>query len=589
MSSGGSATFAITPDPGYEVQSVIVDGSNMGAQTSYTFTNIQANHTIAAYFKMITYTITASAGSGGSISSPGVNTVNPGSSKTFTITPNTGYHIADVQVDGGSVGAVSTYTFTNITANHTISAIFLPNPAYTIGASAGSSGSISPSGSVSALSGTNQSFSITPAAGYRVADVQVDGASVGALTSYTFANVQAGHTISASFALDIYSITAAADAHGSISPTGAITVNKGSSQIYTVTPDTGYQVLSVIVDGANKGAITSYTFTNVQTNHTINAYFKAITYSVTAGAGTNGSITPAGTSTFNPGAGQTYSIIPNVGYHVADVTVDGASQGAIGSYAFTNIQANHSISATFEANTSYTITASTVGNGSISPSGPVSVLAGANKKFTFTPQAGYRIADVTIDGASVGVRTSYTFYSVQAVHTINVTYTLDVFTITAAADVHGSISLSGVVTVNRGASAVFTITPDAGYQVSGVIVDGAQKGAITSYTFTNVTANHTITAYFKPMTYAITASAGSGGNVTPAGTMIVTSGASQTYSITPNAGYYIVDVLVDGVSAGVVSSYAFTNTTAPHTITATFAVIGANAWDTLVWDQGYWL
>jgi hypothetical protein len=422
-----------------------------------------------------------------------------------------------------------------------------------------------------------------------VADVQVDGASVGALTSYTFANVQAGHTISASFALDIYSITAAADAHGSISPTGAITVNKGSSQIYTVTPDTGYQVLSVIVDGANKGAITSYTFTNVQTNHTINAYFKAITYSVTAGAGTNGSITPAGTSTFNPGAGQTYSIIPNVGYHVADVTVDGASQGAIGSYAFTNIQANHSISATFEANTSYTITASTVGNGSISPSGPVSVLAGANKKFTFTPQAGYRIADVTIDGASVGVRTSYTFYSVQAVHTINVTYTLDVFTITAAADVHGSISLSGVVTVNRGASAVFTITPDAGYQVSGVIVDGSQKGAITSYTFTNITANHTITAYFKPMTYAITASAGSGGNVTPAGTMIVTSGASQTYSITPNAGYYIVDVLVDGVSAGVVSSYAFTNTTAPHTITATFAVIGANAWDTLVWDQGYWL
>jgi hypothetical protein len=143
--------------------------------------------------------------------------------------------------------------------------------------------------------------------------------------------------------------------------------------------------------------------------------------------------------------------------------------------------------------------------------------------------------------------------------------------------------------VSRGASAVFTITPDAGYQVSGVIVDGSQKGAITSYTFTNITANHTITAYFKPMTYAITASAGSGGNITPGGTRIVTNGANQTYSISPNTGYYIVDVLVDGVSAGAVSSYAFTNTTALHTITATFAVIGANAWDTLVWDQGYWL
>jgi YVTN family beta-propeller protein len=589
VNKGDSLTLSITPSAGYQVQSVIVDGANKGAATSYAFDNVTANHTINAYFKQITYTITASAGSGGNISPPGTSTVNQGAGKSFTITPAAGYHVADVLVDGSSVGALTTYTFVNITANHTIAATFAANPSYTIAASAGSNGSISPSGSVSALGGTNQAFTITPAAGYRVTDLLVDGASVGALTSYTFANVQAVHTISASFTLDVYTITATADANGSITPLGASTVNKGGSLTFSITPSAGYQVQSVIVDGANKGAITSYTFTNVQANHTINAYFKAITYSLTASAGTNGSITPAGTSTFSPDASQTYSVTPSAGFHVADVIVDGASQGAVGSYTFTNIQANHTIAATFEANSSYTITATASGNGSISPSGPVSVLAGANKKFTFTPQAGYRIADVTVDGASVGVRTSYTFYSVQAVHTINVTYTLDVFTITAAADVHGSISPSEAITVNRGANATFTITPDTGYQVSGVIVDGAQKGAITSYTFTNVTANHTITAYFKPMTYAITASAGSGGNVTPAGTMIVTSGASQTYSITPNAGYYIVDVLVDGVSAGVVSSYAFTNTNAPHTITATFAVIGANAWDTLVWDQGYWL
>ena len=49
---------------------------------------------------------------------------NPNSSQTFTIMPNAGYKIKDVQVDGTSVGAVSTYTFDNVTADHTIEATF---------------------------------------------------------------------------------------------------------------------------------------------------------------------------------------------------------------------------------------------------------------------------------------------------------------------------------------------------------------------------------------------------------------------------------------------------------------------------------
>ena len=71
-----------------------------------------------------TYTITASAGSHGSISPSGNVIVNQGSDKSFTITPDTGYSINDILVDGSSVGAVSLYTFTNITQNHTISATF---------------------------------------------------------------------------------------------------------------------------------------------------------------------------------------------------------------------------------------------------------------------------------------------------------------------------------------------------------------------------------------------------------------------------------------------------------------------------------
>ena len=71
-----------------------------------------------------TYTIKATSGVGGSISPSGEVKLNYGADQTFTITPNTDYRIKDVIVDGISVGAVSTYTFTNITGNHTISTTF---------------------------------------------------------------------------------------------------------------------------------------------------------------------------------------------------------------------------------------------------------------------------------------------------------------------------------------------------------------------------------------------------------------------------------------------------------------------------------
>ena len=70
------------------------------------------------------YTITASAGTGGSISPFGSVSVREDTDKTFTITPDSGYHISDVLVDGKSVGAVTSYTFDNVQKRHTIEAIF---------------------------------------------------------------------------------------------------------------------------------------------------------------------------------------------------------------------------------------------------------------------------------------------------------------------------------------------------------------------------------------------------------------------------------------------------------------------------------
>ncbi len=116
---------------------------------------------------------------------------------------------------------------TDQSATHQFDIYCTVQSSYTITASTGSNGAISPPGSVPVDYDQNQAFDITPDPGYQVADVLVDGSSVGAVTSYTFYNVVADHTISASFELAQIptSLTVACDPQ---------TVNKGGSMDTTV-------------------------------------------------------------------------------------------------------------------------------------------------------------------------------------------------------------------------------------------------------------------------------------------------------------------------------------------------------------------
>ena len=120
---------------------VLPDTTAVAANTTYKwiFTPTDANYTtqtgsIELYHKSSSsgsgwsytyYTIKATAGTNGSISPSGWTSVRDGRDQTFTITPDKGYAVAKVLVDGKSVGAVKSYTFKNVTKDHTIEAIFM--------------------------------------------------------------------------------------------------------------------------------------------------------------------------------------------------------------------------------------------------------------------------------------------------------------------------------------------------------------------------------------------------------------------------------------------------------------------------------
>ncbi|HXJ69783.1 MAG TPA: FlgD immunoglobulin-like domain containing protein [Verrucomicrobiae bacterium] len=158
--------------------------------------------------------------------------------------------------------------------------------------------------------------------------------------------------------------------------------------------------------------------------------------------------------------------------------------------------------------------------------------------------------------------------------TTNVAVNTGPYSITASAGGGGSIS-PGSVSVACGGSQAYTITPDPCSTIQDVVVDGVSQGAIPGYTFTNVTANHTLSAAFSTITYAIVSSAGAGGSIAPLGSTPVACGGSQGYTITPAPGYQIADVLVDGVSQGAIPSYAFNTVGAGHTIAASFTLVSA--------------
>ena len=153
----------------------------------------------ALAWKTAAHTIEASVdGEGGTIAPDGTVTVGEGADKTFDITPAEGYIIADVKVDGTSVGPVSTYIFEHVKEDHAIVASFR-KAQHTITATAGEGGTIDPAGNVAVKDGGDQKFTIKPNKGYKIADVKVDGQSVGKVTEYTFSNVTADHAIEVTF------------------------------------------------------------------------------------------------------------------------------------------------------------------------------------------------------------------------------------------------------------------------------------------------------------------------------------------------------------------------------------------------------
>lgn len=555
-------------------------GDQSAASTTVSLT--QGPATIQANYLLRTYTLNVSDdGTAGASTIPaGDQEVDHGVAEAVEAVEPEGYSFTGWTVDYGSgvafddpLAAATNVTLTGGDAG--IQANFVLNT-YTLTAITDGTpdAGVSPSIPVVVNHGQGRSILASPPEGYNFdywTTISGTGVSftdsTSALTRATLTDGNA--VIEANFKIKTYTVTATAGENGAITPEGDSEVEHGSDIVYTFTPDEGYEVEDVLVDGVSIGAADNYTFTEVTEPHTIEVSFTLKTYIISPSTGLNGNINPATDTLAVHGSDVVFSFTPDEGYEVEDVLVDGISQGPSEDYTFIDVTEPHTIEVSFVIQT-FAITPDAGANGRIIPSAETLVEWSEDQKFSIVADEGYEVASLTVDGLEVETDTVYTFVDVREEHTIAANFSIKEYTITSSAGSNGTISPDGATEVEHFSDQTYTITPDEGYEVLKVVVDGDSIGFMEEYTFEDIDASHTISAEFILKTYIITSSAGANGNIDPLGDTEVDHGTDLEFAITPDAGYEISDVIVDGVSAGISESYSFLNITDDHSIEAEF-------------------
>ena len=411
-------------------------------------------------------------------------------------------------------------------------------------ATSGEGGAIDPTGTTLVKKGTSKTFNVVPATGYEVANVVVDGTDLGPISYYTFERVGTDHTISATFQkaqaggeIAIFSVlTTVAGEGGAVQPVGQTKVATGETVNVTFVPDEGYQLASVKVNGRKVEVTDNAYALTMDQNYAVTADFEVIPdvpqvmfendfESVSGdkfpfhgwtlkGQNTNstwkqytyynwkyeGNDSKHAYITNDEAAQDEYLISPVVDL---SATRDGVLtfDFAYGEYGIKN----KTFTATVEVSTdggktwnaiwnfqdSYT--GQQASNYIISGSAEVPVpaeynVAGVQFAFRYVHPNEDTIGQLAIDNVKL-----------MAVETGEAAQK---YTITATAGEGGSITPNGDVSVKEGASQTFAITANNGYEIADVLVDGSSVGAVESYTFSDVKANHTISASFSKTTSA---------------------------------------------------------------------------------------
>ena len=378
---------------------------------------------------------------------------------------------------------------------------------YDITATAGEGGTITAEGladgKVSVTEGESATFTIAANDGYEVSDVKVDGTSVGKRTSYTFENVDAAHTIEATFAFTNY--TAANPFE--FPTTKGTTKTLEAEYATTITEACGATEWRCEVNSeawaSNGKYINSLNKTSTGADSVAYAYNAPVagTYKVTvtyrSGSDTNklawseqdGKITAGQVATPNSKVNNALQA-KTVEFNMV-VTTAGA-----GTLVFTAPDGDSPQTDKFDIELVKLADEADLTELQTAITNAEAILNAADKD-KYSAAALVELQELVNAGKQLTTASSQADVDAKKAEiTAKIADIQTQFTITATAGNGGKIAPTGATNVYKGTSKAFTITPNDGYHVDSLTVDGTAVDVVTEYTFSDVTANHTIAVTF---------------------------------------------------------------------------------------------
>ena len=429
----GTVEFDIeVTTPGDGMISITAPNTNKGPGIDYFIISPKS-------VKLEKFAITATAGEGGTITAEtlteGKVDVTEGESATFTITPNSGYEIADVKVDGQSIGKKTSYTFKDVDKDHKIEATF----AFANYTAENPFEFPTTKGTIKTLE-AEHATTITEACGateWRCEVNSEDWASNGKYINSLNKTSTGADSVAYAYNAPVagtYKVT--------------VTYRSGSDTNKLAWSEQGGKITASQVATPNSKVNNVLQAKTVEFNMVV----------TTAGAGTLVFTAPDGDSPqtdkfdielvkladeadltelqtaitnaeaiLNAADKDKYSAAALV--ELQELVNAGKQLTTASSQTDVDAKKAEITAKTADIQTQFTITATAGNGGTIAPTGATKVYKGTSKAFTITPNAGYHVDSLTVDGTAVDVVTEYTFSDVTANHTIAVTFAKDAMTV----------------------------------------------------------------------------------------------------------------------------------------------------------------
>jgi hypothetical protein len=558
---GSTAIVTAIPDSDYSFIGWLLDGEDAGNENPIEF-NVLGNYTLTPVFAKDIY-IAVTQSDHGSIS-PDTDNYPIGTDQNITISPDNGYYIASITVDGNPVNVTSptgqTYSFNNLSENHTITAGFTQYT-YTITVTQSDHGTISP-GTGTYPFGTDLDEIITPESiYYYIASITVDGEPVDVTSpseqTVSFNDLNTNHSITATFG-HCFNVTFTVyvdnqfdrDIHYQLIPGSTLELSNW---------DWGNIFDHSCIDGVDSN-VSSIKLTADQ-NHVVEIYTRTqpkLTIQSTVGGTTNAT---EGAYLYDTNTEVTVTATPSQGYVFLHWLVDG-KENSTNTQITVTMDKDHTLKAVFQQ--TCTLTMITVGEGTVSP-GNRTYNLGDNVDLIAYCAEGWMLKGWSGD-ASGAENTTITMNNSITVTATFVPAHILTFGVNIDQVLLGYFNIS----IEAGTNQTFFLGGDD----FGVFMYATLDGVVTTQTNCTIIMDqdHTLILYTSNNPASLIIESAIGGTTNPVnGTQRYFNGDTANVTATPSEGYVFSHWLLDGEENGTSSQITVTMD-GNHTLTPVFQV-----------------